>query len=74
MTEEQAARAATIEQLELEHRRRAAEFLERHRRYEACMQAMNEALQAYVDAVTAPMRAFAQQLREELERCPSKKR
>lgn len=38
-------------------------FAEAKARYEATQAALNLAMQIYIDALTAPMRAFAEELR-----------
>lgn len=61
-------RAAVIEDLKRRNADMVRKASEKQARYEAYIAAMNLAMQIYVDAITAPLRAFAEEIREDMRR------
>lgn len=59
-------RAAIIAELERTNRARVEQHLAKMRRYELAQAAINQAFALYVDMMTAPMRAFAEQIRADI--------
>ena len=56
-------RQRRIDELERKNREACQRSLVRIRQYEAGLAAINAAMQNWVDAATAPMRAFAEELK-----------